>query len=545
MPLTGVYGTYPRLQLVAGSNATGKRKVEILGKDIIYSAELNGGYKGLSVKVPISELLNYPQIFRGDVPVRLQVHEDETAAMQPESVIWDGDQGAPAFTADRQGLIRAFGARNRLDEASAPLLFADDSLDSWQPRDQAPFSAVENHEQYESKLQGSIRFVMSAGSEPTIFNTGMHAGYTAYLPGCFIKGFGYRLYKQTGLNMEFAFFFFQHPSDFADHQLRTNDLGNGGPASGTLIKVLNAAGRQFDQCVRVDFRPKSQWPISKNWRAMLQEVRIYGITTNDNYKGSNVITEIATRRNLVTDGLTATTMNILPLRVDRGDGHARFLDLMGILDKRWWAVWERNVSDVYKIQYKPFDIPANGGGRLWSVRLADLKGDGRPQPHDQGIINRARVWYQTPAGAWYTVYRDAVPDPLAGTMRRISGGEPRVWMIELPNPQRTDELANNALLAMIEDGSVQKYSGRLQLTAAREIASLNAAPHSGTLKPACLIRPGDQIRIEDDLLNPNKVYRIYGTEGNSEFMSIDLDERSGRLEWRLARSDKKRQSSRW
>lgn len=545
MPLTGVYGTYPRLQLVAGNNVTGTRKVEVLGKDIVYSAELNGGYKGMSVTIPLKEVIDYPHIFRADIPIRLQIHENENAAMLPTSVVWDGDQGQPAYTADSKALIRAYGSRSRLDEASGPLMFADDGLGSFASRDQAPFSAVQNNEHYDAKLEGMMRFTMRADSDPVIFNTGMSAGFTAYYPGSFLKGLSYRNFKQTGLNQEFAFFFFQHPNDFADNLVRRSDLGNGGPATGAIVTVLNAASRPFDQCVRIDFRPKSQWSVSKSWQAGLQELRVYGITTNDNYKGSDAFTEILTRRNMVTDGLTATTMNILPLRVARGDGHARVLDLLSIIDKRWWAIWERNAQDVYKGQYKPWAVPSAGGGRLWSVRLADLKGEGRPMPNEAGLINRARVWYQTPSQAWYTVYRDANPDPLAGTARRVNGGEPRVWMIELPNPVRTDELAQNCLTAMIEEGGVRKYSGQLRLTAAREIASETAAANSGTLKPAAIIRPGDRVRIEDDLLGTNSIYRIYGSSGTSEYMDIDLDWRSSKLEWRLARAEKKRESSRW
>lgn len=545
MPLDGVYGSYPRLQLVAGSNATGKRSVEVLGKDISYSAELNGGYKGMSVTIPIKEIKDYPQIFRADVPVRLQVHEDENAAMLPTSVVWDGDQSQPAYTADGKGLIRAFGGRLRLDEAVAPLLFASDHVVDFQPRDQNPFNAVENDEHYDAKLQGSMRFTMKPDSAPTVFNTGMHAGFSAYFPGCFLKGIGYRVYKQTSLTMEFAFFFFSHPTTFSNNFVTTTDLGGGGPASGVMVKKLNSASRLFDQCIRVDFRPKSQHTIDKNQRARLQEIRVYGITTNDNYKGSDAVAEIVARRNMVTDALTATSLNILPLRVNRGDGHARILDLLGILDQRWWAVWERNASDIYKLQYRPWAIPSAGGGKLWSVRLADLKGDGRPMPNEEGLVNRARVWWQTPNEAWWTIYKDANPDPLANTARRVNGGEPRVRMIELPSPQHTDELANAACDAILEEGRVRKYTGQIRLTAAREIASLTAAAHSGTLKPASGIRPGDQIRIEDDLLTPNNVYRIYGTSGTSEYMDLDLDFRSSKLEWRLARSEKKRESSRW
>lgn len=466
----------------------------------------NGGFDRMSGTFPIRQLSSIDQGstvrgFRTD-----------------GSVLYEGQVMSPPKVRGGTAAIDAQGYRFLLDRHTQPLLYQTIGVGDAVSADSAPHGYLVNGK-FQMQTSGSALWWNIAGmgqggpsGAGDAYTAGDQGAFVYWYENCDIRRIKARWDNPAGSMPSFNIHIdaTQGPDGGFSTQRYNTSLGSLGP---TGVDVT--AGPGFDQ-IRFQLIVNSDIANSSHRKLKVDNIRIWGRTTQDTFYASDVANDVCGIIALDPSGISASPDNVLPL-FWTGTA-ADLLDYLCVLDDLRWLLLEDRGAGPY-LDFGPYE-------RIWTGAFEDggIIDGGVLQSQ---VYNRVRVQFMSESGETRRTTVTAVPDPLSD--QPYDNFYPPVGQtLALAHPQPDDGLANAVATRLAQRLSIPRVLGPVDI---HGVSGDNGVRESGYA-----VRAGDLLDITD-LVPDVGPQRIVGVTYTPTTVTADLgtDLDIGRVLWKVAR----------
>jgi hypothetical protein len=412
---------------------------------------VNWGHRSLTGKVP--ESVTWAE---QESPVTLWL-DDGTE-------LWAGKLTQDSWGTDGLRNVRAEGYAAQLSAQTARMFYRIDGTSTYVDMGDDPHGMADNAGYDVNMGPGAIRWRFGDGT--TAFASADVAGAVLWVEGAQITQYKVTVWRSFG---------------HTQFDIRT--ISSVGPSTTGQVTVadhpLSATdGTSYTQAVttadhdQLRFILRCNAAITPTVRrsARINEMKVYGRTTDDAFSASEVVADVGANAGFDTAGVQSNGLPILPL--DWTEDHTALLSYMAELaDWHWEALGTSNGTP--HLAFGPYETTWTG-----------YQGYGiRPDWEPQRRYNRVRVPFRYVSGVTGEVSASPAVDPLPGK-------EVVFYADELTDPQQTSALPAAVAAAQAEYRASSRVAGRIQLGIMNDATG---APRSGyKVKPGHIIDVADR-----------------------------------------------------
>jgi hypothetical protein len=441
----------------------------------------DGGFQNFTGYIPEDTLRRHPtQIAQGAVL---------TGFSDSESVVWEGPVDADPEP-DR-GLVKitATGHMGRARAAVGRRLYLVRDYSLIQDGGDEPMLFTPVNDNIEAEVRESQLFFRAFVDETYTINQAHPLAMWA--PGALITSYAYDIIKSGNTNdFELRMQSFTGPSGSRTN-LEDIALTAGGPGSRDVAISVPEDGLVWN------LRNVTGSAPTANRKVRLQNMRIRGLATTDNFRSDQVIADVGSALGYDISGVKTSVLDVMPLDWTQGSWLDLMLYISGLEDRRVLVREDRGSG--------PF-LDYDGWDTTWKIRRAR---DGSPELEALPVYNRVIVHYSDPAGTPLQVTVDVSVPELA--LRGITN----VWEESLSDPQLDSTLAQTVANYLAERYSTKRYAGKVDI--------IGATSDSGRPVPPFEVLPGGVVNASDFGPDDAKILRIHEVQYRPTGATLGLE----------------------
>lgn len=366
--------------------------------------------------------------------------------------------------------LRAEGEARRLE--TIPLLYRHDGAEGFVERDSEPHEYTGQSQAYDIHVgKGKLRWVWGDGNEA--FVTGQDAGAVFWPEGCLITRYSVRAERNIAISsFDLVVRRFTGPTGTRT-LVQTHNLTPGTADTFANNITTPEDGLEFAVNANDNTTPAGRRGLN------LTRIMLYGRTTDDAFRVSDVVADVAEIAGLDASGIVPHPQRVLPLYWTE-KGHDGLLDYLAELMDQLWMVRAGVVT------FRPYGL------RTWAVSTdTGTRPELAPEPRYNTFV---QPWRDL-SGRLRRSTATADPDPFPGEVRRAPLPDP------LEDPQPNNELALAVATARVAYEAAYRASGTVELGELR---------HRSVPRDPYDIEAGDHLTITDLIprLGPQRIESV-------------------------------------